>query len=136
MSMSFAFRKIAVPLAMLSFLTLALFGFAGMTYAADGNMQGGCPFSTMGESLCPPGALPGAVHYINAFQSFLNVPVSSAITALITSLLIVVGILAFSFHPFLYMPPAFVSYRQTPFTSEDRKLKRRLSLFENSPSRR
>ena len=134
--MSFAFRKIAVPLAMLSFLTLALFGFAGMTYAADGSMQGDCPFSTMGASLCPPSALPGAIHHLLAYQSFLNVPVNSGVTALIAALLFAISAaFAFSFHPPLRRILIFIFYDPPLFTSEDRKLKRCLSLFENSPSR-
>src|SRR3989338_9262569 len=127
--MSFVFRKITVPLVLLSFLMMAFFSFAGMTYAADGSMKGDCPFSTMGASLCPQSALPSAIHHIFAYQSFLNVPVNPEITAIIIALFIVVSItLIFSFHPFLYGPPAFVLYSPTPFTSEDRKIKRWLSL--------
>ncbi|MBI4088982.1 hypothetical protein HY415_02710 [Candidatus Kaiserbacteria bacterium] len=134
--MLFVSKKISTALILLPFLTVALLNFAAMTYAADGSMQGDCPFSTVAASLCPSGALPGAIHHINAFQSFLNVPVSSAIIALITSLLIIViSTLTFLFHPLLYKPLAFVSYHPTPFTSQNRKIKRWLSLFEHSPSR-
>ncbi len=130
------FKKITAPLVLLSFLTMAFFSFAVMTYGSDGSMQGDCPFSAMGASLCPPSALPGAVHYISAYQSFLNVPVNTGIMALVIALLTIVYVaLAFSFHPLLYRPLAPLLYNSPPFTSQDRKIKRWLSLFENSPSR-
>ncbi|MBI5405517.1 hypothetical protein HY972_00555 [Candidatus Kaiserbacteria bacterium] len=131
--MTVPFKKVVAPFVFAAFLTTTFFSFAGMTYGSDGRMQGDCPFSAAGASLCPSSALPGAIHHIDAVHSFLNVPVNSALAALMISLLI--GILVFSPYPFLYRPPAPVSYTPTPFTSEDRKIKRWLSLFENSPSR-
>ena len=133
--MPFMSKKITTPLVLMSFLTMTLLSFASMTYGSDGRMQGDCPFSNMGTSLCPPSALPGAVHHISAYQSFVSVPVNFGMTMLMISLLIIASIaLIFSFHPHLYKVPLFVPYNPTPSTSQDRKIKRWLSLFENSPS--
>jgi hypothetical protein len=134
--MSYAFGKISALFVLLSFLTLVFFSFASMTYGSDGQMKGDCPLSTMNASICPPGALPGAIHHISAYQSFINVPVNSDLATFVVALLVIVSIaLLFSFHPILYRKFAFVYCSPTPFTSEDRKIKRRLSLFENSPPR-
>ncbi|MEK7515769.1 MAG: hypothetical protein AAB555_02465 [Patescibacteria group bacterium] len=133
--MAVTLKKIITPLVLLSFLVMALFSFSGMSYGPDGSMQGDCPFSSLGTSLCPPGALPGAVHHLSAYQSFINVPINSGITALIISLLITVFVaLIFSFHQLPRIAPVRVPYHSPPFTSQDRKIKRWLSLFENSPS--
>ena len=132
--MSCMFKKIATPLVLLSFLTIAFFSFASMTYSSDGGMRSSCLFSAMGTSLCPQSALPGAIHHISAYQSFLNVPVNSGMTARTIILLIIVSVaLAFSFHTLLFRPLAPISYNSPPFTSHNRKIKRWLSLFENSP---
>lgn len=129
--MPFVSKKIITPLVLLSFLVMALFSFSGMAYGPDGSMQGDCPFSNLGTSLCPPGALPGAVHHINAYQSFINVPVNPIAVFLI----LVSASIVFLFLLQLYKPLAPLLYRSTPFTSQDRKIHRWLSLFENSPSR-
>ncbi|MEK7114436.1 MAG: hypothetical protein AAB850_02705 [Patescibacteria group bacterium] len=119
--MPFAFKKIATPLVLASFLIIAFFGFASMSYGPDGSMQGDCPFSSMGTSLCP----------INVYQSFISVPLN-----LIPVLLILASaVFVFLFHAFLYRPLAPLSYSSPPFTSHNRKMKRWLSLFEHSPSR-
>ena len=134
--MPFMLRKITIPLILASFLMAAFFGFVAMSYGPDGRMQGDCPFSNMGMSLCPQSALPSALHHISAYHSFLNVPISFQITSLIITLLIIVsGVLVFSFNPPLYRSLTFVSYNSTPFTSHNRKIKRWLSLLEHSPSR-
>ncbi|MEK7553786.1 MAG: hypothetical protein AAB517_00295 [Patescibacteria group bacterium] len=133
--MAVTLKKTITPLVLLSFLVMALFSFSGMSYGPDGSMRGDCPFSSLGTSLCPPSALPGAVHHISAYQSFINVPINSGITTLIISLLITVSVaITFSFHQLLRRDPVRVPYHSPPFTSQDRKIKRWLSLFENSPS--
>ncbi|MDO8593718.1 MAG: hypothetical protein Q7R59_02390 [bacterium] len=130
------FKKTATTLLLLSFLTVVFFNFSAMSRASDGSMQGDCPFSPMGASLCPQNTLPGVIHHISESQSFLNVPVSSGLATLINALLVVISIaLIFSFHPFLYRSPVFVPYAAPPFTSHERKIKRWLSLFEHSPFR-
>jgi len=116
-------------------LLSVFFSFAGMAYGSDGRMQGDCPFSNMGASLCPQSVLPGAIHHISAYQSFFNVPVNPGISALIIALLLAVSVaIVFPFRLTLYTIPIFVPYNPTPSTSHNRKIKRWLSLFENSPS--
>jgi hypothetical protein len=132
--MSFAFKKAAAPLMLASFLSVSFFSFAAMAYGPDGRMQGDCPFSAIGASLCPQSALPGAIHYISAYSSFLNVPVNSGILVLIIAMLIAIIVLALPIRPLLFSPLAFVSHHPPLVTSHDRKIKRWLSLFENSPS--
>ena len=134
--MLFVFKKIFTPLILLSFLMMAFFSFFSMTPGPDGRIRGDCPFSNMETSLCPPSSLPGAIHHISAYQSFIQVPVNSGITALIIALLITASIaLAFPFLFLVYRPPAFISYSPTLFTSHDRKIKRWLSLLKHSPPR-
>ena len=129
--MSPAFKKVFTPLVLLSFLIMAFFGFASMTYGPDGSMQGDCPFSNIGASLCPPSALPGAVHHINAYSSFLNVPVNLAVIFLVLAS----SVFVFFFLLLQYKPLALIRYVPPSLTSQERKIKRWLSLFENSPSR-
>jgi len=130
--MSFVSKKIITIFALLSFLATALFSFVGMTYGADGDMQGGCPFSTMGASLCPQNALPSVVHHLSAYQSFMSAPLN-----LITVLLILTSLVfVFLLQPFLYRRLVPISYSSPPFTSHNRKMQRWLSLFEYSPFRR
>ncbi len=129
--------KIAAPFVLLAFLTLALFSFASMSYGSDGRMQGDCPFSAMGTSLCPPSTLPGALHHLSAYQSFLNVPVDSALTALIIALLLITfGIFAYRIQPRIPDPPVHGAYRNhdPPVSVHTWKLVRWLSLLENSPA--
>jgi len=134
--MEFTFKKIITPFILASFLLVVFFGFIAMSSGPDGRMQGGCPFSATGVSLCPQDALAVALHHLSSYQSFISVPLHSALLALISALFLVIYVvLLFSFHPFLYRPPAFISYSAPPFTSQDRKIKRWLSLFEHSPPR-
>src|SRR3989344_7017860 len=105
------FKKVVAPLALVSFLAMAFFGFATMTYGPDGDMQSNCPFSVMGASLCPSNALPGAIHHLSAYQSFISVPVHFDLTTLLISLLLVIStLLAALFHPPAYKIPLFVPY--------------------------
>ncbi|KKW40335.1 MAG: hypothetical protein UY89_C0002G0010 [Parcubacteria group bacterium GW2011_GWA1_54_9] len=130
-------KKISVFAILASFLAIAFFSFTSMTYGPDGSMRGDCPFSAMGASLCPPSALPGAIHHLFAYQSFISAPVNFAIETLIIILLLAVSIAifpSFLFHPPAYDIPPFVPRSPTPFTSYDRKVRRWLSLFEHSPS--
>lgn len=134
MNISPMFKKVAAPLILTSFILVTFFGFVSMSYGPDGRMQGDCPFSTMGTSLCPQSILPGVIHHLSAYQSFISVPVNSDITTPLSALLIVVSIaLVFSFHPFLYKSLVPISYSSPPCTSHHRKVKRWLSLFEYSP---
>lgn len=116
--MLFVSKKIITTFVLLSFLAMAFFGFASMTYGVNGDMQGNCPFSTTGTSLCPSTALPSVVHHLSAYQSFM-----SAALNLITVLLILVSVVfVFLFHSLLYRPIVPVSYSSPPFTSHNRKM--------------
>ncbi|HCR52610.1 TPA: hypothetical protein DIV48_03145 [Candidatus Kaiserbacteria bacterium] len=129
--------KIIAPFVLLSFLTLAFFGFTGMSYGSNGQMQGDCPFSAVGTSLCPPSALPGALHHLSAYQSFLNVPVGSAFAALIIGLLLIAfGLLAYRIQPRILPVSARGAYctHDPPVSARTWKLTRWLSLLENSPA--
>jgi len=134
--MAFTFKKIVAPLVFASFLMVAFFGFAAMTSGQDGRMQGDCPFSATGASLCPQDILPGVIHHLSAYQSFLNVPIGFNLTVLL------IALLAFSIAPILFwgslvlVPIAFekVLYESPPSISYNKKRIRWLSLFENSPS--
>ena len=128
--MSFVSKKIITMFALLSFVVVAFFSFAGMTYGADGSMQSDCPFS-MGTSLCPPSALPGVIHHLSAYQSFMSAPLN-----LITVFLVLVSVVfIFLFNSFLYRPLVPISYSSPPLTSHNRKMRHWLSLFEYSAFR-
>lgn len=136
--MKLQLEKIAAPLILAAFVLIALFGFAAMAHNPDGRMSGDCPFSVMGESLCPQNNLAVAIHHISASHSFLNVPVSFGLmVSLIAFLLTIAAIFAFSSSLPLFSLPALASgcSDSPPVYSRDRKIIRWLSLFENSPSR-
>lgn len=132
------FKQIIISLVLASFLALIFFGFAFMMRGQDGSMQGNCPFSAMGMSLCPQNALATVFHYISAYQSFLNVFTHSDIMTLIMSLFFAVyAVFMFSLYLYLFKSQKFISFvynSQTP-APYNRKITRWLSLFENSPSR-
>lgn len=131
-------RTILAAIVVVAFLTITLFSFTFMMQGQDGRMQGDCPFSTMGVSVCPQDALAGAAHHISAYQSFLNVPLGSSLMLLMLALLIAFGTtLLFSIRmPFLR--PALhrrhVHRRYAPITSYTRDIARWFSLLQNSPS--
>ena len=134
--MSFISKKIAVPFILASFLMVALFGFVAMSYGSDGRMEGGCPFSATGATLCPQDALIVAMHHINAYQSFLNVPVDSTLILLMSVLLLAVYILVLIVRPLLFIIHTRLNHfsHGPPLSARTRKITRWLSLLENSPS--
>ncbi|MEK7609855.1 MAG: hypothetical protein AAB470_01890 [Patescibacteria group bacterium] len=134
---SFLSKKIITVLVLTSFLTVAIFSFAVMTRGPDGRMEGDCPFSVVGQSICPQDTVAVAIHHISAYQSFLNMPVGSGLTALIVSLLFAVcAALFILISSPLLGPPAVarILYDSPSIGLRSRKLTRWLSLFENSPS--
>lgn len=133
-AMSFAFKKIISPLALVSFLAVAFLGFTAMSYGSDGRMQGDCPFSAAGVVQCPVDAFVAAMHHIGAYQSFLTVPVNAGMTALISALLIIIFAPALFIPPLLFRFPIFIPHASAPPTSRDRKIRHWLSLHEHSPS--
>ena len=133
--MLFAFRKIIIPLTLVSFLMVAFFGFATMTAGQAGSMQGGCPFSATGASLCPQNALDVAIHHLSAYQSFLNVPIVFDLAALIIALFVVAVISMLFARPILILAASTgLLYESPPLVSYNKKLIRWLSLFELSPA--
>lgn len=131
----YSIRTILFPLILTSFIASAFFGFALMTSGTDGRMRGDCPFSATGVASCPQDALEAALHHLSSYQSFLSVPMNPGTTAFIIALLAVVFIaFVFLFHPLLYGPPILTLYASPTSTSHDTKIKRWLSLLENSPS--
>ncbi|MDZ4205951.1 MAG: hypothetical protein U1C12_01930 [Patescibacteria group bacterium] len=137
MYMSFLSKKIITLFLLVSFLAIALFSFALMVHGPDGRMPGDCPFSIMGDSLCPQDTIAVAIHNISAYHTFLNVPVSAGLTALVISLLFAIyAVLVISVRLLLFRPPAFtpVLYDSQPVDSYSNKITRWLSLLENSPS--
>src|SRR3989344_1302659 len=141
MRMRPSLRKIIVSLVLVSILMVVFFSLATMTRGADGGMEGDCPFSGVGATLCPQNLAAAVVHHISAYQSFLAVfatPGTTTAMAAMLALLIALGAaLLFSVRLLVYRPPAPASYfSNTPLTtSQDRAVIRWLSLFENSPSR-
>lgn len=136
--MRFALKKTIVPLALVVFLAMAIFGFAIMPHGPDGQMPAGdCPFSVAGASICPQNTVAVAIHHISSYLSFISAPVGVNTLTLIVLLFVALALTTFSvsvgppFQPplarvFLYSPP--------PVALSDIKIKRWLSLFENSPS--
>ncbi len=129
-------KKIITPLILVSFLTVAFFGFAAMSRGADGSMQGDCPFSVTGASLCPQDALPGAIHHLSAYQSFLNVSVDSAVVLLMSALLLAACLLILVVRPLLFRPLVQTNHFPygPPLSARTQKIISWLSLLENSPS--
>ena len=134
--MLLSFKQFVAVLILASFLALALFSFATISHGGD--MQGNCPFSAPGGLICPQNMLATAIHHILAFHTFLNVPVSISTAVLIIFLLLtsyVLGVLSTSPPIPIFLTLVENFYDSPPVTSHDRKIKRWLSLFENSPSR-
>lgn len=130
-------KKIIALFVLTSFLTIIFFNFAVMMHEPDGSMQGNCPFSSMGVSLCPQDILAMAFHHISAYNSLLNVPVNFGITTLIISFFLIASvILAVFIDPSLFGPPvlAGILFNTPPDTSYKRKIISWLALRENSPA--
>src|SRR3989344_5180414 len=138
MDIPFMLKKIATPLVLASFLSVAFFGFAAMSYGPDGRMQGDCPFSVTGVSLCTQDALFGAIHHLSAYQSFISVPIGFNLTALFIALFAFSIALLLSWNPPILIPIASAGlFYESPHLSLCRKKKTHwLSLLENSPSSR
>ena len=129
------YKKIITSLVLASLMTIIFFSLTVMTHGSDGRMSGDCPFSA-GVSFCPQDTLAVVIHHISAYQSFLNVTITSGIMTLLISLfLLVLATFVLSIGPplsGLLLPISIYDF--PPASSHDRKIKRWLSLFENSPS--
>lgn len=134
--MKFPVKRIIAPLLLLSFLMVAFFSFAVMSYGVDGSMQGDCPFSTTGTPLCPQDALAMTLHHLSSYQSFFSVPVGFGLAEL-SIIFAVIGIalvLSTNLFSFLYTVPIGALYKSPPAAVYNRRLTRWLSILENSPS--
>lgn len=133
--MAFPLKKIISPILLLSFLAMAFFSFAIMSYGPDGRMRGDCPLATTGASLCPQDAAAMTLHHLSAYQAFLNVPVNFGL-AMLAALFFAIGLARILFQNLF--SPAFVMvralYESPPSGIHSRRLLRWLSILENSPS--
>lgn len=130
-------QKIVASLILALFLTTVFFGFAAVMHDPVQGMRVDCPFSVMGEPLCPQNLMAATVHHIAAYQSFLSVFTPAGITpALLALLMALGGALLFALAPLLFRPPTRVRYffDHSPAGPRDSKTIHWLSLFENSPS--
>jgi len=128
-------KRLMTILALFSFVAMVFFGLLSMSYGVGGQMQSDCPFSVSG-SLCPSSALPGVVHHLSAFQSFLSAPTNLFMTAYLLSALVLALVLAYVFRsPLFILRPALIR-GSPPVSLRTRKKTRWLSLLENSPSSR
>ncbi|MCR4310955.1 MAG: hypothetical protein NUV54_00045 [Candidatus Taylorbacteria bacterium] len=135
--MQFVPNKIISLVVLTSFIAVIFFSFPMMTGAIDGSMPGGCPFSTVGTSLCPLDTVAMTIHHISSYQSFLTVSVYSSFISVLTSLfLLAVAFLVLFVGPPLYnnLARAVLVSDSPPIDFKGRKITRWLSLFENSPS--
>lgn len=130
-------NKIIATLILTSFLTIAVFGFTIMMHMPDGQASGDCPFSPMGQSLCPQDVIAVAVHHISSYLSFLSVTVgANSITLLLSLMLVAFAAILILIRPPLFSPP-ILAYISPDYLRSDlgaKKIARWLSLFENSPS--
>src|SRR3989338_11648061 len=109
--------KLLAALMLASLLAIVLFSFGTMTHNSSGSMEAGCPFTAMGVPLCPQNLVAAAIHHISAYQSLLNTPASSGMTALLVALLVLV----YGAFIFFIRSPAFqprrVRYLYNPSSS-------------------
>lgn len=135
--MKSVFKKIINILVLASFIAIVLFSFAFMMQGPDGSMTGDCPFSAMGQSLCPQDTVAIAIHHISSYHAFINVPVGTGMMTIILSLIFAIcSVFIIFIRSPLLGPPAFarISYDSPSANLHTRKITRWLSLFENSPS--
>ena len=67
-------KQITVMLTLVSFMMLVFLGLTAMTHEQNGRMQGGCPFSAFGASLCPQDTFAVVFHKMFAYQSLFSIP--------------------------------------------------------------
>ncbi|MDO8552292.1 MAG: hypothetical protein Q7S01_02040 [bacterium] len=127
-------KRIAAAFMLVSLLAIVFFSFATMAHA-DTGIESDCPFSVMGEPLCPQDLVAAAVHHISAYQSLTAAPVViNTIIFIIALLLLACGFFLFTIPP-PALSPGLLRYSRHPVSSpQNREAKRWLSLFENSPS--
>jgi len=130
-------QKVVTAFILVLFLATVFFSFASMMHGEEAGMRADCPFSVMGEPLCPQNLAAAIMHHISAYQSFLAVFAGSGMTAVVIAFLLAFSAaLSFLISPLLYKPPELTRtfFIPPPAVRKDRKEIRWLSLFENSPS--
>ena len=130
-------QKIATAFILVLFLATVVFSFASMMHGEGAGMRADCPFSVMGEPLCPQDLAAAIMHHISAYQSFLAVFAGSGMASLVMIFLIAfAAALLFLATPLLYKPPEPLKsfFKVSTTVRSDTKAIRWLSLFENSPS--
>jgi flagellar biosynthesis protein FliQ len=131
-------KKIISAIVLTLFLTTVFSSLVMMSNMSDKHMDGGCPFSVPGQSACPQNIADMVFNHISAYNSFLNVTISSSLISLIISLLLIVVYAVFSIfiYSLLFSPPKifYFSYSNLFGSFHNRKITSWLSLFENSPS--
>lgn len=139
-TMSLLLKRIATPLLLTSFLAVAFFGFSfmSMSHAADGRMQGDCPFSAAGTPLCPQDSFAATMHHVSAYQSFFGISLEAAAVTLMSVLLLLAALYIFVcwFKPIelLAITGRSHRYRGPPVSARTKGILRWLSLLEHSPS--
>lgn len=137
--MEFTFKKIVAPFVLASFLMVVFFGFAAMSSGPDGRMQGDCPFSATGVSLCPQNTLAVALHHLSSYHSFISVPLYSTLLTLVSALLLITLFILIPPVRLLSLQPLIhskYSNHSPPISARTWNITRWLSLLENSPSLR
>src|SRR3989344_4498172 len=124
-------------LVLVGFVAIGVFGFAGMSH--DMSHGSGCIASALNNTVvCPQDALSSALYHIAAYQSFSQATIISFSLSALVLLILLAALFAVRKRP-LPIPSAplrVLSKRRddTPLPRQEEFL-RRLSLFENSPSR-
>ena len=136
MSFAYKYKKIILLFILITFLAVMFLGLNNMMQAFDINMSGGCPFSTMGSSLCSFNSTAMVFHHISLYQSFINVPINFNTIGII--LLLFISSIAFVFliknplDKFLISIKRIINFPlYIPYV---KKILDWLSIFENSPS--
>ncbi len=123
-------------LTLVSFMMLVFLGLTAMTHEQNGRMQGGCPFSAFGASLCPQDTFAVVFHKMFAYQSLFSIPTQfGAVISIISFLFVLLVAFTLVRVRLLESSKSFEYSRAiSPSVASYRKITRWLSLFENSPS--
>jgi len=127
------FGKTLSVLLLLSFLTVALLGFAVTTHDLSG-INDTCPFFPMGETLCF-GSITSLMHHVSGYFSFLNITVNEIYLSFLISFIIFVFFKTrFSFWLFKSIVQIYFYAISPVRIFLKRNISKWLALFEHSPS--
>jgi len=128
-------KKITTLFFLIIFLSVIFFGLSIVTHNLDENMTKGCPFPSFKMFVCPQNILISTIHHLSEYNSFLNVPITYNLVFLI---IFSIAIYIFKHDRDLFLPKfqQWVIYLHNPqvIFSDNQKILRWLSFFENSPS--